>query len=140
MIRRISSLALGFAALFAATSALAQEEGGEAAPAGGEAAPAAAPAAAGGSAAASTDAPPDTGGKIKIGLRLGYALPLGDISKDNKMSDAVSGMIPIWLDLGYMITPNIMLGLYAQYGFVMLASQVKDACDAAGASCSANDI
>ena len=113
MIRRISSLALGIAFTIATASAYAQDEGGgEAAPAGGEAAPAGGGEAAGGEtkAAASTDAPPDAGGKIKIGLRLGYALPLGDSVKDAKMSDQISGMIPIWLDLGYMVTPNIMVG------------------------------
>lgn len=149
MIRRISSLALGIAVTMAAAGALAQEEGGEAA--GGEAAaggeeekPAeeAKPAEgggeakAGGEAAASTEGVPDGGGKIKLGLRVGYGLPMGEASKDNKMSDAVSGMIPIWLDLGYMVTPNIMVGLYAQYGLIMLDSKIKDACD----DCSASDI
>lgn len=157
MIRRISSLAFGIAITFAAASALAQEEGGEAgggeAAAGGEeAAPAegggeeAKPAEGGGEAAASGEASasaegvPDAGGKIKVGLRLGYGIPMGDSVKDSKMSDGVSGMIPIWLDLGYMVTPNIMVGLYAQYGIVMLASDVKDACDAASVDCSANNM
>jgi outer membrane protein W len=144
MIRRISSLALSIAITFGAGSAFAQDEGGEAAPAGGgEPAPAggeAKPAGGGAAAAASTESPPDAGGKIKIGLRLGYAIPLGDTSKDNKLSDLAAGMIPIWLDLGYMVTPNIMVGLYAQYGIVMLSSKIKDGCDAANASCSASDI
>lgn len=149
MIRRISSLALGIAVTLTGLSAFAQEEGGgEApaadAPAGGEEKPAGGDAAAGGEAkaggAVDTSAPPDAGGKIKLGLRLGYALPMGDIAKDAKMSDAVSGMVPIWLDLGYMVTPNIMVGLYAQYGFVMLSSDAKDACDALKVDCSATNM
>ncbi|MEZ4225867.1 MAG: hypothetical protein R3B13_33275 [Polyangiaceae bacterium] len=156
MIRKLSSLALGAVVALSTVSAYAQDEGGEeAAPAEGggeEAAPAegggeeAAPAeGGGGEAAAGGEAAMDTsnmdgGGKIKIGLRLGYGLPLGDAIKDSKMSDGVSGMIPIWLDLGYMVTPNIMVGLYAQYGIVMLASDRKDACDAAKVDCSAADI
>lgn len=151
MIRRISSLAFGIAITFAAASALAQEEGGEegggeAAAGGEEAAPAegggeeAKPAEGGGEAAASGEASasaegvPDAGGKIKVGLRVGYGLPMGETSKDNKLKDSVSGMIPIWLDLGYMVTPNIMVGLYAQYGIMMLNSDVKDACDDCSAS------
>jgi hypothetical protein len=161
MIRRISSLALGIAVSFAAMNALAQEEGGdeagggEPAAGGDEAAPAegggeeAAPtegsegggeAAASGEASASSEGVPDTGGKIKVGLRVGYGLPMGEIAKDVKMSDAYSGMIPIWLDLGYMVTPNIMVGLYGQYGIMMLSSDAKDGCDALNVDCSASDI
>jgi hypothetical protein len=69
--------------------------------------------------------------KIRLGLRLGYAFALGSVEEGAKMSEGTSGQIPIWLDAGYMVTPNIMLGLYGQYGFV----QLKD-CD----DCSSHDI
>ncbi|MBE7482936.1 MAG: hypothetical protein HS104_23550 [Polyangiaceae bacterium] len=150
MIRRISSVALGLAFTLTAAGALAQEGegGGEEkaadAPAGGEEAPAGGDAAAGGEAkaggAVDTSAPPDAGGKIKLGLRLGYELPMGDSAKDVKLSDSVSGGIPIWLDLGYMVTPNIMVGLYASYAILMLNSDIKDACDAASVDCSASQL
>ncbi|MBK7585448.1 MAG: outer membrane beta-barrel protein [Myxococcales bacterium] len=149
MIRRISSLALGLAFTFTAVGAFAQEGegGGEEkaadAPAAGEEKPAG-DAAAGGEAkaegAAEMSGPPDAGGKIKVGLRLGYMLPMGDAAKDVKLGDSVSGGIPIWLDLGYMVTPNIMVGLYASYAFLMLDSKIKDACDAASADCSATQL
>jgi outer membrane protein W len=77
----------------------------------------AAPAEASASAGASTSAEP---GKFVLGLRLGYGLPMGSIMKGDKMSDAFSGMIPIWLDVGYMVTPNIMVGVYGNYGIVSL--------------------
>ncbi|HWZ92632.1 MAG TPA: outer membrane beta-barrel protein [Polyangiaceae bacterium] len=83
-------------------------------------------------------------GKFKLGLRLGYAVPSGKVTGDTtvggvtvsgeKLSDSISGQVPIWLDAGYMVTPNILVGLYGQYGF----ASVKN-CDA-GASCSAHDI
>jgi outer membrane protein W len=144
MIRRISSLALGIAFTFTAVSAFAQEGegGGEEkkadAPAAGEEKPAGGDAKAG--AAVDTSSPPDAGGKIKVGLRLGYMLPMGDAAKDVKLGDSVSGGIPIWLDLGYMVTPNIMVGLYASYAFLMLDSKIKDACDAASVDCSASQL
>ena len=145
MIRRISSFALGSAVALSSLSALAQDEGmeetggeeaaatdapaEEAAPAGGEG-----EAAASGEAAAEMDGPPDAGGKIKLGLRLGYGLPLGDAAKDAPLNDIVTGKIPIWLDLGYMVTDNLMVGLYGQYALGMY----KDCPD--GASCSASVI
>jgi len=79
-------------------------------------------------------------GKIFIAARLGYAITMGSSGKsstgnNSSMSDYITGMIPIGLDLGYMVTPNVMLGLYGQYGFV----SVKDsACD--GMSCSGSDL
>ena len=89
------------------------------------------------------------GGKFAIGLRLGYALPMGSSvgvgsgATAQEMTDVVSGQFPIWLDLGYMVTPNVMLGVYGQYGFTSLAGQIKTECDQAsalGVSCSASDI
>ncbi|HWZ90653.1 MAG TPA: hypothetical protein VNW92_17455 [Polyangiaceae bacterium] len=56
--------------------------------------------------------------KYRLGLRLGYALPLGYVDSRNKLSTAVSGQVPIWIDAGYMLSPNILVGLYGQYGFV----------------------
>jgi outer membrane protein W len=32
-----------------------------------------------------------------------------------KLSDLAGGLIPVWLDAGYMVTPNLMLGVYTQY-------------------------
>jgi hypothetical protein len=80
---------------------------------------------------------------IKLGLRLGYALPSGSIGSatvdgetltGGKMSDAFSGQVPIWIDAGYMVTPSLLVGLYGQYGFVSTKN-----CDP-GASCSAHDF
>lgn len=134
MIRRISSLSLGAVLALSAGSALADDHEGGGEEAGGEeAAPEGDAAGGDASGAASVDAADiDGGGKIKLGLRLGYGLPMGDAAKDRPMTDGVKGKIPIWLDLGYMVTPNIMVGLYAQYGIAMLAD---DACPD-GADCS----
>lgn len=80
------------------------------------------------------DAPAD--GKFVLGARLGYGIAMGDAIEDDKLSDAVSGHIPIWLDLGYMVTPNIMVGLYGAYGFGILGSDLSDACDLTNVDCS----
>ena len=82
--------------------------------------------------------------KFQLGLRLGYAVPSGKIDGDStvlgeshpgtKLSDLVTGQVPIWLDVGYMVTPNVLLGVYGQYGF----GSLKDCPD--GVSCSAHDL
>jgi hypothetical protein len=74
--------------------------------------------------------------KIRLGLRLGYGLPLGNATGDVGQSDAYSGMIPIWIDAGYMVTPEILVGIYLQYGIAMVA----DASCPEGLDCSGSNI
>jgi hypothetical protein len=122
MIRRISSLALGIAIACFATSALAQEEGGEAAPA--EEAPAAEPAAgggeaaAGGTAAASTDALPDSKGAFgksgQIAISQDFSLQFE--SRTTKPPDPPGGdsakttTITLGPALDYFVADSISVG------------------------------
>jgi outer membrane protein W len=80
----------------------------------------------------------DTGGKFVVGLRLGYGIPMGKLADETgaELSKAIKGNLPIWLDLGYMVTPNIMVGLYGQYGIGFAGSDIDDACDTDGVDCS----
>jgi hypothetical protein len=68
--------------------------------------------------------------RFQIGLRSGYGLPFGryadvrqlDAFRDsnvNALSDDTHGAIPLWLDLGYRLTPKLELGVYAMYGIVL---------------------
>jgi hypothetical protein len=76
-------------------------------------------------------------GQVTLGARLGYAVAGGDAVKDGPMSDVVKGAIPIQLDLGYAVTPDLTVGAYVAYGFGRLNSDIGDACDALSIDCSA---
>jgi hypothetical protein len=79
---------------------------------------------------------------FELGLRTGYSLPIGKVA-DNALgdiSDTVSGVVPLWVDLGYRVTPHVMVGGYFAYGFALLAGDLKDSCDASGLDCSAHQI
>jgi outer membrane protein W len=116
MARSIVIAAMGVAVFGVSATAFAQEEES-----------------AGAAAAVSTDSAQQ--GNVHLGLRLGYGIPLGNSTgggtetvggitvqtEDQKLSDDISGMIPIWLDLGYFVTPNIMIGLYGHYGIALIA-------------------
>lgn len=68
----------------------------------------------------------DQGG-LELGARLGYGIPMGDAVKDSKLSDAYSGQIPIQIDVGYRINPNIYAGAYFMYGIgLMNSDKCKD--------------
>jgi hypothetical protein len=62
--------------------------------------------------------------KWDLGLRFGYALPLGNVSGSDKLSDAVSGEVPIWFEVGYRFSPAFMFGTFFQYAFTQLKAGV----------------
>jgi hypothetical protein len=72
-----------------------------------------------------------------LGLRLGYAVPMGKIANGgtgamDNLSDGVSGMIPLQLDALYRINRQYSVGGYFGYGYAF----TKDAACDTGASCS----
>jgi hypothetical protein len=106
-------------------------------------------------ASASADETP-TG--FEFGLRAGYAFPLGHTGgyssttttnstgaqvtsiDDYKLSDVVTGQIPIRLDVGYRFTPNIYAGGFFQYGIAIVPNDVVSGCGQFGVTCSGHDI
>ena len=62
---------------------------------------------------------------FEIGTRLGVALPMGqfysraDGSSAPSLNDVFVLKVPILLELGYDITPSWMIGIHAQYGFIV---------------------
>jgi outer membrane protein W len=86
-------------------------------------------------------AAPDVGGKADAGgamisLRLGTGMPFGKAGRDapGSISHGVLAQVPVGLDLGYFVTPNIMIGAYGQF-----APLITQRCSM-GASCSGLDM
>jgi hypothetical protein len=77
---------------------------------------------------------------VEVGLRSGYAIPLGSDYGGHALSEAISGAIPIWIDAGYrLLKPSLFLGAYFQYGIGLLPSSASAACSPqSGVSCSEN--
>ena len=115
--RKLTAFGFGLAVATFGFSALAED-----AP---KAAPADAPAA---SASTSTD----SGIPISIGLRVGYALALGNVAKDSKMSDSFKGAIPFTLDALFRVTRAFRVGLYGSYALVSLGDAAKRGADLSG--------
>jgi outer membrane protein W len=88
-----------------------------------------------------------TASGIEVGLRAGYSIPLGNLdggngTTANKLSDLVSGRIPIWIDAGYRINPNMYVGAFFQYGLGSVSSSggLSTECSQNGVSCSIHDL
>ena len=113
--RKLTAVGFGLAVATFGFSAFAED-----AP---KAAPADAPAA-----SASTD----SGIPISIGLRVGYALALGNAAKDSPMSDSFKGAIPFTLDALFRVTRAFRVGLYGSYAIVSLGDAAKRGADLSG--------
>jgi hypothetical protein len=93
--------------------------------------------------APSTTSPTDHPG-FEFGLRLGYAIPVGDangpdaaaMTPADHLSDLVSGAVPVVLEAGYRFNKNLSAGVLFQYGFAMIKDGMTTGCGVNGVSCS----
>ncbi|HLK93950.1 MAG TPA: outer membrane beta-barrel protein [Polyangia bacterium] len=75
---------------------------------------------------------------IDLAVRVGYAIPFGDISGDagNGLASRVDSAVPFVLEAGYRFDAALTLGLYFQYGFL----QINDNFCGANNDCSGSVI
>lgn len=75
---------------------------------------------------------------IDLAVRVGYAIPFGDISGDagNGLASRVDSAVPLVLEAGYRFDAALTLGLYFQYGFL----QVNDNFCGGNTDCSGSVI
>jgi hypothetical protein len=84
----------------------------------------------GAAADASTAAPARPRGRVHLGLRTGYGVPIGKYADTRTLAgfrdtdvhtigDDTYGVIPLWFDAGYRLTPELMLGAYFMFGVVL---------------------
>ncbi len=89
--------------------------------------------------AAAEAGPPDSPG-VALGLRVGYAVPFGDVSGDGaSLSSTFSGAVPLVFEAGYRFDRRFTVGPYFQYA----VAQVKDGAAAVcgnGVDCSGSVI
>lgn len=87
----------------------------------------------------------EKGPGFSVGLRAGYGLPFGDAvggpdgSDGEKLSDTVSSVIPLQLDVGYFLSSNLYVGGSFQYGIASLA-EGDSGCDDGELSCSVRQM
>ncbi len=94
------------------------------------------------SAGASDDSDSTKGPGFSVGLRAGYGLPFGNSvggEDEEKLSDTVSSVIPLQLDVGYFLSSNLYVGGSFQYGIASLADG-DSACEDGELSCSVSQM
>lgn len=53
---------------------------------------------------------------LSIGLRTGYGAAVGDAASGRSLASVEGWMLPLWLDVGYRIFPELLVGAFVQYG------------------------
>jgi hypothetical protein len=86
---------------------------------------------------AKADQPPPARQGFQLGLRTGFALPMGkfDEEADGEMSNIYAGQVPIIADIGGKIGKYVFLGGYLGLGIGGTGDLLSPACDLSGASC-----
>jgi hypothetical protein len=68
--------------------------------------------------------------RFQLAFRTGFGIPLGSYAKVlelggfrqmrvNQLADDTYGAIPLWLDVGYRLTPHVTVGAYGMFGVVL---------------------
>jgi opacity protein-like surface antigen len=96
--------------------------------------------AAGRQAAAQAAGPPDRPG-VDLAVRVGYAVPFGDIDGDSgdSLSGTFSGAVPFVLEAGYRFDRHFTLGPYFQYALAQVKNGAGGLCGN-GVDCSGSII
>jgi hypothetical protein len=83
------------------------------------------------------EGPPEKG--ISLGLRLGYAFPIGKAGggADETLSSMFKRSVPIQFDIGWRFNPKIYAGAFFEYGFTSLADAHQEDCKNNANECSA---
>ena len=89
---------------------------------------------------AEAQAPAKSESGFTMGLRLGYAIPMGDAAGLATMDDFFGGSVPLWVDLGYRIDRSMFIGAYLQYAFGTVGDPFNATCTASGIDCSASTL
>jgi hypothetical protein len=102
-----------------------------------------------GARAMAQEAPPPASGAppprvgFQMALRTGYAVPMGKVypgpgsTNGFAMSDGFSGQVPIFIEIGGKVIPNLFIGGYLGLGFGGAAGQLGAICSQGGVSCAA---
>lgn len=82
---------------------------------------------------APAEAPPASTG-FQIALRTGIAVPLGESTRDENMSDVFGVQFPILADIGAKVIPEVFVGAYLGFGIGGAAGKLSDSCSQNGLS------
>ncbi len=83
-------------------------------------------------------APATANAGLVLGFRTGISRTGGSIMQGAKTTDYAGSMVPLQLDAGWKFRGHLTLGGFFTMNLGLVSGPFKDACDASGSACSAN--
>ena len=77
---------------------------------------------------------------VDLGVRAGYAVPVGEVAEGFAASDFIAGQVPLWLDVGGRIERHLVIGGYFSWGVGIAGGRISSSCDSTGSSCTLRDL
>jgi hypothetical protein len=65
---------------------------------------------------------------FQMDIRTGYSVPMGKLRKDVDLSDAFGGQVPIMLDIGGKVIPELFIGGYLGLALGGAGGRMKEQC------------
>lgn len=84
---------------------------------------------------AHADEPPPARRGFQLALRTGIALPVGSVSPTTKMSDALGVQVPLIVDLGAKVIPNLWVGGFLGIAVGGVVGRTEQVCTQVGVNC-----
>jgi hypothetical protein len=78
----------------------------------------------------------ETPSGFSLGVRAAYAAPMGEAETGTDLDKSISGGVPLWLDVGYRVSPHVYLGAFFIYEFGFVGAD----CKSINVSCAVHDI
>jgi hypothetical protein len=77
---------------------------------------------------------------VALAFQTGYSLPSGKLTDSDTMGDWFGGQVPIWVELGFRVTPQLFIGGYGALGFGEVGGAMDTACSAKSLDCSSRSL
>lgn len=67
---------------------------------------------------------------FEAGVRVGYGIAFGSTTRtgSDALNQTIAGQVPIWIDLGYRLLPELFVGLYGHYGLGLVGDELDALC------------
>lgn len=82
--------------------------------------------------------PPPARTGFQVALRTGVSFPAGKTAEGQAMTDVFAWQVPLHVEIGAKVIPELFIGAYGAVGFGGVSSSFEKQCNGVGVDCSAN--
>lgn len=76
--------------------------------------------------------------QLYLGAGIGYSKPAGDLAQGAALADSVGGQVPVTVEAGFKLTPNLAVGAWFRLTPGWAGGDLATLCDVSGVDCGAS--